>query len=210
MSTRLTEMQIENAEMTSRYLRDQLSPEETTAFEEYLMEHPEVLEQLQIDEMFIESMPGVEIENLPELKSSARSPLWSNIKWLGFGAIGAYASVALFSLVSTNNTMMNIDRVVYVETVRSSVAEHMRIGLGDKRENMVLMLSSDFDQIGPFNVQIIRADTNRVVAEFYDLPKTETEDIAIVINTGVVEAGKYFVKIHESDSNVTVKEISFY
>ena len=199
MSIQFTREQVENDDVANRFLKRQLSPEETIAFEEYLMEHPELLEQLQLDEMFIESIGSAEVEQAPKIRTAKSSSPWSSIRLLGLGAIGAYASVALFSLVNTTSTMINIDRVVYVDTVRSFDPVQKHIELGDSNEKMVLMLSAGFDQTGPFDVSIVKEDTSEIVAVFKGVPKTETDDIAVVVGCELFEIGQYLFVVNSSD-----------
>lgn len=202
----------EKDDIANRYLQGQLSPEETIAFEEYLMENAEMLEELQLDEMFVESMGSVEVEQPNNENTTTTFALWPSLRWLCLGAIGAYASVALISLMGTSGetTLMNIDRVVYLDTLRSSESPQRRIVLGEKTEKLVLMLSAGFDQKGPFDVNIVNESTNKVMAEFKSVPKTETDDIALVVDMGFFEVGKYIFHVKSSDeSTVTSAVIEF-
>lgn len=211
MNMQFSKEQVENGDIANRYLQGQLSPEETMAFEIYLLEHPELLEQLNIDQVFIDAIGSVDIQKTDNTEESKSTSFWPNFKWLGLGAIGAYVSVALFSMLMTNSVMMNVDRVVYVETVRSSDPVQKRIRLSDKDERMVLMLSTSFDQEGPFDVSIVRVDTNQVVAEFKGVPKTETDDIAIIVDSGLFEVGGYNFELVNNEGNqkkITLVEFS--
>lgn len=203
MTIKLDKEKIEKNNITNRYIHGQLSPEETIAFEEYLMEHSEMIEDLQLDQMFVESMGNIEVEKHNNERTAPTFAFWPSISWLGLGAIGAYASVALFSLVFTGGTatLMNIDRVVYVDTLRSSEPVKRHITLGEKTEKMVLMLSAGFGQKGPFDISIVNESTNKVIAEFKSVPKTETDDIAIVVDMGLFEVGRYLFNVKSSDEN---------
>jgi hypothetical protein len=54
--------------IVGKYLRDELTPEETIAFEEYLMDHPALIDELELDAVFIKAMPEAvkAMENSPK------------------------------------------------------------------------------------------------------------------------------------------------
>ncbi|MEP4299102.1 MAG: hypothetical protein ABJ340_05400, partial [Paraglaciecola sp.] len=46
-------------DIIQKYLRNKLTPEETVEFEEYIMDKPHLLEQLELDSVMVETMPNV-------------------------------------------------------------------------------------------------------------------------------------------------------
>lgn len=207
MNLQFSKEQIEHDDIAKRYVQGQLSSEENIAFEEYLMEYPEMLDQLQLDQVFMDAMGEVDVLKANSVQEKRLLGVVSGIKWLCFGAIGAYASVAMFSFFNTTNTMMNVERVIYVDTVRSSDPVQKRIALADKNEKMVLMLSAGFDEKGPFDVSIIKVDSQKVIAEFKAVPKTETDDIAIVVDSELFGLGRYEFVVEQCCENSRVRHL---
>lgn len=183
--------------MAHDYLKGTLSPEEQVIFEEYLMEHPDILENLQIDSLLAQTLSEVAMPSKKRLelfKGNFRLSWLSSLSLLGLGAIGAYVSMFIISLLNAPvATVHTLESVVYVETMRSVNSEQVAAKLPLSAGNIGLMIAADFDQAGPFEVSISEYSTQRLVIELENVHKTENDDLAVILNTRIFNAGLYQV-----------------
>ncbi len=77
---------IDHNDIIAKYLRGQLTPEESVAFEEYLMDQPALIEQLELDSLLIRTMP--------EAVKSAESQVKQVVKKYWFFNTPLFASFA--------------------------------------------------------------------------------------------------------------------
>lgn len=183
-------------EMAQGYLKRKLTPEEQVEFEEHLMENPDLLQDMQVDNLFVSTMQEAQIQ----LKKSVDSPeqgllAWlARLGWLALGALGAYASVFALSLWnSASAPVQSLESVVYVETMRSINSDEVSVVLPLSSNTIGLMIAADFDQPGPFTVSISERKTSKLIAELDGVVKTENEDIAVILDGGLFSQGVYQV-----------------
>lgn len=207
MSIQYTQEIVEQEDVVHRYLHGKLTAEEQILFEEYVMEHPEILEHIQIDEIFVRSMGEVNSK-----RAVNKSRFWSTIKWVGTGALGAYASVMLMTLINPSTPVaVGIDQMVYIDTVRSSAPTLQRIALSKSNEQLALLLPTQFNQAGPFDVSIVDDDTNKTLVQIESVEKTEDDDIAVLVNSRMFKSGLYRLSSTDVSSNETITiTVEFY
>jgi hypothetical protein len=108
---------IEDNEIEIKYLRNQLSDDELEAFEIYLMEHPEFLETLELNSLFLES-EFEEAENLSGFLAKFKqffNPMFAT----AFTAFAIAATVFVFVPGNSKNDM-TAAYVIELENLRSS------------------------------------------------------------------------------------------
>jgi hypothetical protein len=78
---------IEKHDIAQRYLQGRLTPEESEAYECYLMEHPDAVEILELD---IALKQGLELGQSPKAKENM--PInWFNLIWLKYAIAPVFA-----------------------------------------------------------------------------------------------------------------------
>ena len=163
-----------------RYIHNLLEADEQVAFEEYLMEHPKLIDAIETDKLLARGLSLV--ETTTSKQTGIQRSSW--LGWLLAGASVAYLSMfAIGSLPLQTKQLDGIDRVVYIDDIRSADPVQKRILLSSRSEKMVLMLSTDLGQAGPFNIKISQLDSGDLVAETKNAKQTETNDIVILLNT---------------------------
>lgn len=111
---------ISQHDIAQRYLQGKLTPEETVEFEEYLMDKPELLEQLELDSVMVEHLPNV-FNSPPKTAQNKRSrwtPLFSHIT-----AIAACSLLAVTLWLGQPNSEISPNfspNIVYLENYRSA------------------------------------------------------------------------------------------
>lgn len=190
-----------------RYIHSQLLPEERIAFEEYLMDHPELVNAIETDKLMNLGLSHTRVS--PGKPKERSGNTW--LGWLLSGAGVAYLSVLLFGLVpGQEQSVQRVDRVVYIDAIRSADSVQKRISLGKSSEKMVLMLSTEMGQTGPFNIKISKLNNPNIVAEVQNVEQSETNDIVILVEAALFEAGLYQITTEEVSSrseNTTIIEI---
>lgn len=93
--SKLTQKTIEQHDVIAKYLQGRLLAEEAAEFEVYLMDHPALLEQLELDDMMIRTMPqamtdmkGAKVKNQRWWDWLFVTPLRSNLATFALCCIG--------------------------------------------------------------------------------------------------------------------------
>ncbi len=114
---------IEENEIEIKYLRNQLTPEELDGFEVYLMENPDMVEQLELHQAFLENLPKAELVKPGESNLIMRllGGLLNTPRQLvaGFSA-GAVVSMLLASTVFFNSGHLELSQVGTLSQLRNS------------------------------------------------------------------------------------------
>ncbi|WP_416305963.1 hypothetical protein [Neptunicella sp. SCSIO 80796] len=114
----MDETYIAENDIKRRYLHNKLTAEETAEFEAYILDKPALLEELELDSVFISAYPNM----------MKKSPFWRSLtdKWLwpGLGvAIGGALSAAIILIAFIPQTSFELSKqspeIVYLETMRS-------------------------------------------------------------------------------------------
>lgn len=114
-TTKMDDETINQNDIVQRYLQNKLTPEETVEFEEYILDKPELLEQLELDSVLVETLPKIK-------PSHKKRFLWATSVLPSFLAGSAcVAIVSLFFLTQTDsNQNYQSPNIVYLENYRST------------------------------------------------------------------------------------------
>ena len=107
---------VEAQNLANRYLKGQLSADETVAFEEYIMDKPELLEQLELDSVFINTLPQLEKEPSHDSFFKRVFSQWQVV-------IPTACSFLFLAMLFVNNEPdlhESISQIHYVENLRSA------------------------------------------------------------------------------------------
>ena len=130
---------IEENGIVTKYLRGQLTPEETSEFEAYFLDKPEIIEQLELDSILIKNT-GRAFENLQRAGIRNR---WLNLTQIVSAmAAGALLVVILPSMVAEKEVNLEGAQIEYFETFRSSETRPQRklFDVSSEIENLVLVI----------------------------------------------------------------------
>ena len=112
-----------------RYIHNLLEADEQVAFEEYLMEHPKLIDAIETDKLLARGLSLV--ETTTSKQTGIQRSSW--LGWLLAGASVAYLSMfAIGSLPLQTKQLDGIDRVVYIDDIRSADPVQKRILLSSR------------------------------------------------------------------------------
>ena len=173
-------------EIDIKYLRNQLSPEELEAFEMYLMENPEMVDDLTINSVLIENIPKV--DNKPSESLVSKLFQWKvRSKDIKVGATAfAFGMVAMNLFVTSTSTDKQSMQVLTINQVRSASPSAFAPSLeldrdAKSNEQFVLLLDVSPERSGPYFVSVYRksddkqSDISRDAITSYTLPATNSD-----------------------------------
>ncbi|WP_102795653.1 hypothetical protein [Bowmanella denitrificans] len=201
--------------MGFRYVRGELSGHELDKFEDYLMDNPELLEQLELDSVFASVLPKLE---LVTVKPDKGFNLW---RWLFTTPIGASLSaslgtacacVLLAALLWPNSStqipaISASNQLVHLGTLRSTSQPEKIIELSDKKTQLILVVQPVSFEDENFLVNIKSSSTGSETSLTASI--SASGDIVVLIPSQALVAGKYQLNITGLTSGIT-QESSFH
>ncbi|NKB38361.1 MAG: hypothetical protein GKR93_14560 [Gammaproteobacteria bacterium] len=200
---------IEEHDIGGKYLRGELVPEESSAFEEYLMEDGDMLEQLELDSViFKHSTRAFEEINKKQ----------KNKKWRGFFQIasGMAAGALLMTLISplflTEKDMFDsygIAQIEYFDELRNIDSETVQTrNILLESETQRLILSIDTGEISDSLYDVIissESGRNESRISIKNISGSETGELIIDIPVEVISEDIYALNIYRSGTRVLSK-----
>ncbi|WDD99203.1 hypothetical protein [Thalassomonas actiniarum] len=119
---------IKDKNVIARYLRGGLTPEESMEFEEYLIDKPELIEQLEIDNQLMKVLPEVDYSK-HESKTSLLDFLMTPLRASFATGVSCLLAVYLFTLYKggipapPDGLVAKQSQVVFLDTFRGSANE---------------------------------------------------------------------------------------
>ncbi|MEP1554376.1 MAG: hypothetical protein ABJJ44_03155 [Paraglaciecola sp.] len=182
-----------------KYLHNKLTPEEVMAFEEYIMDKPHLLEQLELDSVMVETIPLVNESN-GNNASRAQSPkpsFWDVLfgtplkASLGTGLACALVIVLLLPNMQSSTTpaIGNLE-LFYLSDVRSNDYEQ-KFAVAKSAETLIFVLEAEFEQITPFTVSLTNESTGQPI--FTNIPYTPSDvgEIYVPVSVQDMPKGNY-------------------
>ena len=163
---------IEQNGIAQKYLMSKLTLEEIEAFEVYLMDHPEDIEALELDSVFIDNRHAMRSANHtpPEQKLGFWQVFWNRPVYVSLST--AFVCVLVFKIVfmtpdeSTNaDNLVVSPTLVYVSHVRGNrqVAD-AQMDLNDQVGDVIIVVQDSFEKEEPYLVSM-RYDDNSVFSQ---------------------------------------------
>lgn len=198
-----------------RYVRGELSGHELDKFEDYLMDNPELLEQLELDSVFASVLPKLE---LVTVKPDKGFNLW---RWLFTTPAGASLSASLSTacacvllaalLWSNSSTQIPAisasNQLVHLSTLRSTSQPERTIEISDKQTQLILVVQPASFEDENFLVNIKNSSNESETSLTASI--SESGDIVITVPSQALVSGKYQLNITGSTSGIT-QESSFH
>ncbi|NCP65720.1 MAG: hypothetical protein GW763_12760 [Paraglaciecola sp.] len=183
---------INQHDVIRRYLKGKLSAEETLEFEEYMLDKPELLEQLEIESVLVEHLPRATFKTV---HTSSRwwyiftgKPLWASLSTfalctLGFSLLSVYHEQPLNVLQS-----QSID-VLYVSNIRGVDQTDASYSLSSLAETTLLILQPEDTESLSYQVTV-RDHLNRTVVDTTNLRINNNGDLLLPVATKQLSVGK--------------------
>lgn len=193
---------IEKNNIVERYLRGTLSPEESTEFEQYFLDKPDLLEQLELDHLLYQQLPQAEV---------IKDKSWGYIVWEHlFGSpvksLTMIACTCLLSVLVVVGILHEPDmvtgsgQVVYTDTYRSNQPQkRVNIELQQGVENLVLVTPVEvFNQ--HYRVVVVEEDNGRELLNNNTWVNADGE-LTIVLPVELLKSGNYVLKVSAIEQN---------
>ena len=200
-----SKLYIERQEMARRYLRGELPEPEIEAFEIYLMDNPDLVEHLELDEVLTACLPEA------EQKKRRTFSLW---KWITGTPMGA--SIATFAMTLALAMPFSLQflktqpapsgiatgNVLFLETLRSSNINIPTLYLDPADTNAVLYLQTDELDRQDVTVRVITQSSRKTVVSTNG--QLLNGELVLAIPRNHLKAGIYELNV----SNTEGKEVS--
>lgn len=207
--------------LSIRYLQDKLTPEESEQFETYLMAHPEVVERLEIDSVFVTHLATAKA-HLKDRKS-ALNVLNS---WLSTPLRASFATFAVCTLIYSTAFVnwpaergTENDNTDYARDWRhpSTVMLSMTRGLDDTTETSVALdkdstmllvfLQDEFGKRAEYNVNVLDANGTQVYrADGVSL--SSDGDILLPIRADKLEQGDLTIEYANKETPGVIRRLT--
>ncbi len=207
---------IEQHDIAQKYLLGKLSLNELEAFEVYLMDNPDAIEELHLDTIFIEQKIAIQQGN----KTAKTGNLGF---WLTWWQKPLYASVATaavclltFSLLPTLDSTPELDSVVvspklvYVSNMRGNrqVAD-AQVDLDQQRSATIIVVQDNFEQDKTYYVDMFYGDDD-IIAKTVSYKANSDSELLVTLpiakqKDGVLSIVYYSQNEPEDKRRLTVK-----
>ena len=190
---------ISQHDIVQRYLKGKLTPEETVEFEEYIVDKPELLEELEVD--------SVMVEHLPKLKTAAQrlrpSSLWMRLfgtplkASLGTG-FAVLLVVALFA-PHFNQQGRPLDgniALYYLSEVRGQAGIEQTVDVAKTTDTIIFVLDVEIEQSTPYKVSLLNIDSDTRIALSQRYLASEVGEIYVSIPAKNLPKGRYLIEYH--------------
>lgn len=194
---------IDDNDIERRYLQGKLTPEELEQFETYLMTHPDLVTQLELDSVMYRIMP--QIEDMPKPLDFWRfldMPLRKVFAPIAASMI--IVPVVVLALFDRPN-IPNIQPVFLTnETYRTTDASFSNVStllFHEEDEVILLLLYPENELADDFNVGL-RGSSGDVELTFIGLSRGGSGYVSVQLPASVVTEGEYLLEITPNSSVV--------
>lgn len=203
---------IEQRNIKQRYLTGRLNAQEVAAFEEYMLDKPELTQELELDSILYKTMPEC-MEQQPAIATNTMSSRRNqrlrqtlNASWkyalaAGLGAFlfGPMVHSPLFSPAELARpaalTITGNNQIAYLETTRSMLSADKTIELGATASQLILLIQPATMTDSEFAVSLQRADTPASNAFATQATLANNGDLIISVPTDILQPATYALTI---------------
>lgn len=178
-----------------KYLRGKLTPEEVIEFEVFVLDKPELIEELELDGAFSACFPDAIAE--------PAKPAFDWRQFWHFPALSSAATIMFALLVWTvwpepaaspaQHSGLGAAQVVYFDTLRSGDQAPRRLHLQPGITNLTLVLTPTHFNQSPYQVEL--ANQRSTAFSVSDLTINGMGELTLSIPAGQLDAGLYQVTI---------------
>jgi len=177
-----------NETMLQNYIQNKLSPQDTEQLELWLVDHPEVMQDLELDMMFSQSKEAFKQAEQP--KQTQSFSIWDYFTSKKLIPINVLAyGLALFFVFSTflnNNTNNNFSAATFIELEKQRGAEPDVIQVQAKN-NKSLVLRMFPDSMTESYSLILQSQSSNEKIEFNDLIADDFGAITVTVNNLLID-----------------------
>ena len=212
---------IEDHQIVVRYSRGQLTPEESIVFEIYLLDKPELIEQLELERLLIKHLPQVDFSQ--QQKKSAVSWWPSSIvilqlitRWLsapiGASVTTAAVCVMLFSgfwqlsapAQWAGQISAKVD-MIFVAPMRSSDRRNNNavatLAQSKKSELTMLVIQPSNVVATSFDVRIVSQQSGAIIVKQTKVQTQGMGDVVLSVPSTLLTAGLWDIELTPTNSN---------
>ena len=193
---------IEDNNIDVKYLRNQLNDEELEGFEVYLIEHPEMVEQLELDDVLKANLSTRKYLTSRRIyfPNLLNPNFWSHIAAFG---IGAFSIFTMLSMVNGGNSYetSKFKNIVYLSETRSSKSDATEIFVSKNANDFImLVLETDVKPSVVVDVSLISQETG-LIAFQSELEVNALGEILAPIALAKITEGFYRINVSNTLKN---------
>ncbi|MCO7224949.1 hypothetical protein [Pleionea sp. CnH1-48] len=193
--------------IAEKYLRGQLTAEESAEFEAYFMDKPELLEQLELDRIMYQAMPSAELASKKEqgLRWFDGLFLKALVAPLLVGAVGLQLLVV--SQENKEPELIVNEPKFFVDTMRSSNIsneQHISITLKDSTPYFKLIITP-YAYNQKHTVNIIDSTSSSLIVRAEDILPNDEGVISLLLKSDIFESQDYTLEISSEDNKREVR-----
>lgn len=196
---------IEKHDIAQRYLHGKLSPEESEAFEIYVMEHSELIEMLELDRVVIKTM--CDASKLIKEPSILRG--WRPVYSHGVALAASTALVAVLMLAPQDNKPPNLvsPDIVYLDVFRSQeVTKTVQFSGNDSSKLLVMQgavnAQGTVDINRSFSLSFAPENSQEIGSTHENMRPNRSGELVFRLHKNVLKPGMYRVSIHGESNDV--------
>lgn len=197
-----TNMFINEDEWIHRYINKQLTAEESIEFESYILDKPELVEKLELDNLMQRSLRTLQNErHVDSANEGFWKPLYSNI-------LAIASCSALFVVLGVNHFSKFESAASFIETHSPSII-YLESFRGDKRIFEVSFKRNEPAKIftidlppnsnGNFNLSITREDKTEVFKS--TLSPNANKELILILDRNALDEGSFRLNVIQ-DANI--------
>lgn len=198
----MNEIDIRAKGIVQKYIHGTLNEEDTEAFEVYLLEHPELAEELELDILFKEHGELIPEASMRDKKAPRN---WFNNKWglaFSFGLcflVGALVG----NQTKQNHSVLSTDsKVFYVAPMRSAGNVLPPIVIDRKSTQAVFILQLPISNEAEYQIELAGPNSNSILIAD-NVKQDLAGDIVLNVNMQGLTAEQYSITVKNSLSGET-------
>ncbi len=183
------------------YQHNKLSPEEVIAFEEYIMDKPEILDRLELNQTFATYSA--------ETSFAKSKSFWahfniSNLLIGGLSGAAVFTFMLLFLPLSTSENMTSASHIIYMDVLRSTAQPITQINLpAQSNSNLILVVSVGPEVTGPLSA-IIQDSNKQEIYELNDIVVGNTGEVILQVDSTKLEQSPFSLYVNGSTLEETL------
>jgi|GEM_PF-427300 len=190
---------IEENAIAQKYASGQLTPQETEAFELYLLENPQFVEQLELDAVLAKGV--ILIAKAPAAVPRKRA-FWWFITGLLSGGAGVFAlSLLVMPLFTAVNEVGDTSQIAYLETVRGETSNNMVV-IENEHKTLILVLDTGKTSQTAFSASLA-SDGNHIIKSWQRSQSDSDGQAVLLVDTELLQEGHYEVAVEALGEQVT-------
>ncbi|GAB2686956.1 hypothetical protein Q4574_03555 [Aliiglaciecola sp. 3_MG-2023] len=200
---------IQNNDIANRYMQGKLCAEESEEFEVYLMENSEIVDQLELDSMLINTLPLINTTSKPKnsfWQSLFKTPTRASLTTLG-SCILVFTLMLNYNHFSFFEKTLSSPSMVYVSSVRGNTTSvDASFSLNEISSSVSLVLQDEFNANDKYQVDIYANTEKKPSYTGTYIPNTDRE-VIISLYKEMLQPGLMKIEYSLDESNTKKKKV---